>query len=55
MVLLVGSEAHGIPSWLLHTGLIDRFFELKLMGQTRSLNAHIATAMLLWQHCLQHT
>ena len=54
VVLVVGSEAHGVPAWLLHSGLIDGFLELRLLGQTQSLNAHVATAMLLWHYCLQH-
>ena len=54
MVALVGSEAHGVPAWLMHSGLVDRYVELPLLGQTRSLNAHVATAMLLWHYQLQH-
>ena len=50
VVFVVGSEGQGVPAWLLHSGLIDGFLEheLRLLGQTQSLNAHVATAMLLW-------
>ena len=51
---VIGSEAHGVPAWLIQSGLIDGFLELRLLGCTKSLNAHIATAMLLWHYCLDH-
>ena len=54
MVVVVGSEGAGVPPWLMQSGLVDLFVELPLMGQTRSLNAHVATAMLLWHYCQQH-
>ena len=54
MVLVVGSEGHGIPAWLMASGLIDGYLELALLGRTRSLNAHVATSMVLWHYCLQH-
>ena len=54
MVLVVGAEAHGIPAWLMASGLVDGYLELPLLGQTRSLNAHVATAMVLHHYCLQH-
>ena len=54
VVFVVGAEGQGIPPWLMGSGLIDSFLELQLLGQTKSLNAHVATAMLLWQYCLQH-
>ena len=54
VVFVIGSEAHGVPAWLIQSGLIDGFLELRLLGCTKSLNAHIATAMLLWHYCLDH-
>eukprot|EP00746_Dinoflagellata_sp_MGD_P068949 gnl/MRDRNA2_/MRDRNA2_282979_c0_seq1.p1 gnl/MRDRNA2_/MRDRNA2_282979_c0~~gnl/MRDRNA2_/MRDRNA2_282979_c0_seq1.p1 ORF type:complete len:411 (+),score=53.46 gnl/MRDRNA2_/MRDRNA2_282979_c0_seq1:87-1235(+) len=54
LVLLVGNEQEGLPAWLVQSGLVDRFLELPLLGQTGSLNAHVATSMILWQYCLQH-
>jgi len=54
VVFVVGSEGNGVPAWLLHSGLIDGCLELRLLGQTQSLNAHVTTAMLLWHYCLQH-
>lgn len=53
-VLLLGSEQEGLPAWLLQSGLVDRFVELPLRGQTGSLNVHVAAAMLLWHYRLQH-
>lgn len=54
MVILVGGEQQGVPSWLVQSGLVDRFLELRLRGRTQSLNAHVTAAMLMWQYCLQH-
>lgn len=54
MVLLVGSEQHGLPVWLVQSGLIDLFLELPLLGRTGSLNAHVAASMALWHYRLQH-
>lgn len=54
LVLLVGSEQHGVPVWLVQSGLIDMFLELPLLGRTGSLNAHVAASMALWHYRLQH-
>lgn len=54
LVVLVGDEQQGIPPWLVQSGLVDMFVELPLLGHTQSLNAHVATAMLLWHYRLQH-
>lgn len=54
LVLLVGNEQQGLPVWLVQSGLVDSFFELPLLGQTGSLNAHIAAGMFLWHYRLQH-
>ena len=54
-VIVIGSEGQGLPPWLMQSGLLDALYELPLRGQTRSLNAHVATALLLWHYSLQHT
>merc|ERR1712050_260264 len=54
MVVLLGNEQQGLPSWLLLSGLVDQFVELPLLGKTQSLNVHVAASMLLWHHQLQH-
>ena len=52
-MLHTSADAH-LMYRCLQSGLIDRFVELPLMGQTRSLNVHVATSMLLWHYCQQH-
>jgi len=54
VVVVIGDEQQGIPPWLVQSGLVDLFVEIPLLGQTQSLNAHVAAAMLLWHYRLQH-
>eukprot|EP00755_Sulcionema_specki_P018532 Sspe_Gene.67113::Locus_39627_Transcript_1_1_Confidence_1.000_Length_3824::g.67113::m.67113/K15333/TRM3, TARBP1; tRNA guanosine-2'-O-methyltransferase len=54
-VLIVGNEQLGCPAWLLgEQGLVHTFVELPLHGASRSLNAHVTGATMLWQYMLQH-
>lgn len=54
LILLIGNEQQGLPAWLVQSGLVDIFYELPLLGQTGSLNAHVTAAMVLWHYRLQH-
>eukprot|EP00879_Flechtneria_rotunda_P025895 GHRR01027550.1.p1 GENE.GHRR01027550.1~~GHRR01027550.1.p1 ORF type:complete len:512 (+),score=171.74 GHRR01027550.1:324-1859(+) len=50
-VLLIGNEQNGIPVNLLP--LLDVCLEIPMMGVTRSLNAHVTGAMVVWQYTQQ--
>eukprot|EP01065_Artemidia_motanka_P043083 TRINITY_DN5914_c0_g1_i1.p1 TRINITY_DN5914_c0_g1~~TRINITY_DN5914_c0_g1_i1.p1 ORF type:complete len:1251 (+),score=178.63 TRINITY_DN5914_c0_g1_i1:424-3753(+) len=53
-VIVIGNEGRGIPAWLLQRdGLVDVFVELPLSGVSRSLNAHVTGAMMLWHYRTQ--
>lgn len=51
-VLLIGNEQNGIPVRLLP--LLDVCLEIPMLGVTRSLNAHVSGAMVVWQYTQQH-
>jgi tRNA G18 (ribose-2'-O)-methylase SpoU len=51
-VLLLGNEQNGIPVSLLP--LLDVCVEIPMLGVTRSLNAHVSGAMVVWQYTQQH-
>ncbi|KAJ9459482.1 tRNA (guanosine(18)-2prime-O)-methyltransferase [Diplonema papillatum] len=53
-VLVVGNEQLGIPAWLLRRAeLVHDYVELPLDGASRSLNAHVTAAAMLWQYKMQ--
>lgn len=52
-VLVVGSEAHGISSELLQQ--CDTFLRIPMSGQVASLNAAVATGILLYEFRRQQT
>eukprot|EP01060_Flectonema_neradi_P007701 TRINITY_DN15407_c0_g1_i1.p1 TRINITY_DN15407_c0_g1~~TRINITY_DN15407_c0_g1_i1.p1 ORF type:complete len:1268 (+),score=244.76 TRINITY_DN15407_c0_g1_i1:52-3855(+) len=53
-VIIVGNEQMGVPAWLLRRPeLVDDFVELPLDGASRSLNAHVTAAAMIWQFKLQ--
>ena len=53
-VIIVGNEQMGCPAWLLRRPeLVDDFVELPLDGASRSLNAHVTAAAMMWQFKLQ--
>eukprot|EP00931_Biecheleriopsis_adriatica_P019346 TRINITY_DN13206_c0_g1_i3.p1 TRINITY_DN13206_c0_g1~~TRINITY_DN13206_c0_g1_i3.p1 ORF type:complete len:265 (+),score=34.69 TRINITY_DN13206_c0_g1_i3:301-1095(+) len=54
LVVLIGNEQEGLPTWIIHSGLVDSFVELPLHGRTGSLNAHVAASILLSRYQLQH-
>lgn len=54
LMMLIGNEQQGLPVWLVQSGLVDDFYEIPLLGQTGSLNAHVAASMLLWHYRTQH-
>lgn len=51
-VLLLGNEQSGMPAGVLP--LLDVCVEIPMLGVTRSLNAHVSGAMVLWQYTQQH-
>lgn len=51
-VLLLGNEQSGMPAGILP--LLDACVEIPMLGVTRSLNAHVSGAMVLWQYTQQH-
>lgn len=51
-VLVLGNEREGIPAELLP--LFDMFVEIPQSGVIRSLNVHVAGALLLWEYARQH-
>jgi tRNA G18 (ribose-2'-O)-methylase SpoU len=51
-VLLLGNEQNGIPVSLLP--LLDVCVEIPMLGVTRSLNAHVSGAMMVWQYTQQY-
>lgn len=51
-VLLIGNEQNGIPVHLLP--LLDVCVEIPMLGVTRSLNAHVSGALVVWQYTQQH-
>jgi tRNA G18 (ribose-2'-O)-methylase SpoU len=50
-VLLLGNEQSGVPAAILP--LLDVCVEIPMLGVTRSLNAHVSGAMVLWQYTQQ--
>jgi tRNA G18 (ribose-2'-O)-methylase SpoU len=50
-VLLLGNEQNGIPVELLP--LLEVCLEIPMLGVTRSLNAHVSGAMVVWQYTQQ--
>eukprot|EP01062_Namystynia_karyoxenos_P069820 TRINITY_DN6525_c2_g1_i1.p1 TRINITY_DN6525_c2_g1~~TRINITY_DN6525_c2_g1_i1.p1 ORF type:complete len:771 (+),score=220.92 TRINITY_DN6525_c2_g1_i1:271-2313(+) len=53
-VIVVGNESLGLPAWLLQRDeLVDVYVELPLGGASRSLNAHVTAAMMMWQFRMQ--
>ena len=50
-VLVLGSERQGIPPDVL--SLLDATVEIPQLGVIRSLNAHVAGALCLYQSCVQ--
>lgn len=50
-VLLLGNEQSGVPAAVLP--LLDVCVEIPMLGVTRSLNAHVSGAMVLWQYTQQ--
>eukprot|EP01064_Diplonema_japonicum_P001585 TRINITY_DN11042_c1_g2_i1.p1 TRINITY_DN11042_c1_g2~~TRINITY_DN11042_c1_g2_i1.p1 ORF type:complete len:1193 (+),score=290.11 TRINITY_DN11042_c1_g2_i1:47-3580(+) len=53
-VIIIGNEQLGCPSWLLRRPeLVHDFVELPLDGASRSLNAHVTAAAMLWQYRMQ--
>lgn len=51
-VLLIGNEQNGVPVQLLP--LLGVCLEIPMLGVTRSLNAHVSGAMVVWQYTQQH-
>ncbi|XP_037080989.1 probable methyltransferase TARBP1 [Pollicipes pollicipes] len=51
-LLLLGNEKEGIPVELLQ--LLDVCLEIPQRGLVRSLNVHVAGALLVWEYCRQH-
>ncbi|CAG9808004.1 unnamed protein product [Chironomus riparius] len=52
-VLLLGNEKRGIPADLL--GLLDLIIEIPQSGVVRSLNVHVAGAIMIWEYIKQHS
>ncbi|XP_070503310.1 uncharacterized protein [Chironomus tepperi] len=52
-VLLLGNEKKGIPANLL--GLLDLVIEIPQSGVVRSLNVHVAGAIMIWEYTKQHS
>lgn len=52
-ILILGNEKTGIPANLIP--LLDVCLEIPQMGQTRSLNVHVAGATIIWEYVKQHT
>lgn len=50
-VVLLGNEQSGMPAPLLP--LLDACLEIPMLGVTRSLNAHVSGAMVMWQYTQQ--
>ncbi|KAF0302385.1 putative methyltransferase TARBP1 [Amphibalanus amphitrite] len=50
--LVLGNEREGIPVELIH--LLDVCVEIPQCGVVRSLNVHVAGALLLWEYRRQH-
>lgn len=51
-VVVLGNEQSGMPASVL--GLLDVCVEIPMLGVTRSLNAHVSGAMVLWNYTQQH-
>lgn len=51
-VILVGNEQNGVPPELL--AMIDQAVEIPQLGVIRSLNAHVSTAVCVWEYTSQH-
>ncbi|XP_018009244.1 uncharacterized protein LOC108666825 [Hyalella azteca] len=51
-LLLLGNEREGLPCSLLQE--VDACIEIPQFGVTRSLNAHVAGSLCLWQYAQQH-
>jgi tRNA G18 (ribose-2'-O)-methylase SpoU len=51
-VLVLGNEQSGMPAAVLP--VLDVCVEIPMLGVTRSLNAHVSGAMVLWQYTQQH-
>ena len=50
-VVVLGNEQNGMPAAVLP--LMDVCLEIPMLGVTRSLNAHVSGAMVLWQYTQQ--
>lgn len=50
-VVVLGNEQTGMPASILP--LLDVCVEIPMLGVTRSLNAHVSGAMVLWQYTQQ--
>jgi tRNA G18 (ribose-2'-O)-methylase SpoU len=50
-VVVLGNEQQGMPAHLLDC--LDVCLELPMLGVVKSLNAHVAGAMVLWQYTQQ--
>ncbi|RZC41348.1 uncharacterized protein BDFB_000226, partial [Asbolus verrucosus] len=51
-VLILGNEKEGIPANLIP--LLDSCIEIPQFGVVRSLNVHVAGAIVIWEYCKQH-
>ena len=51
-VLLLGNEQSGVPVRLMP--LLDGCCEIPMLGVTRSLNAHVSGALMVWAYATQH-
>ncbi|EEZ98052.1 uncharacterized protein LOC103315209 [Tribolium castaneum] len=51
-VLVLGNEKEGIPPDLIP--LLDHCIEIPQFGLVRSLNVHVAGAIVIWEYCKQH-
>ena len=47
------NEKKGIPADLL--GLLDLIIEIPQSGVVRSLNVHVAGAIMIWEYIKQHS
>lgn len=52
--LVLGGEIEGLPEWLFHT-YKDHFYSIPMIGQTRSLNLAVSTAIVLYECHRQQT
>jgi len=47
-VVVLGNEQNGMPAAVLP--LLDVCVEIPMLGVTRSLNAHVSGAMVMWEY-----